>query len=177
MKPLNRVATVIGMVAVVTGLLLYAGEAKEGPMLKDGELPLPADYKTWPRFLVGVPRPDTNQIRDIFINPVGAKVHHGEPFPYGTVMVMEIYRAHAGANGKLEKDELAKVFVMGKGLGWGQNVPDQFKTGEWVYAAYDPSGKPLAEDFTKCRACHAPLAQQDFVHRYEEYFRSRGPVH
>ena len=34
------------------------------------------------------------------------------------------------------------------------------KQGEAVYAA-------------KCRACHAPLAQKDFVHRYDEYFEKR----
>ena len=52
-------------------------------------------------------------------------------------------------------------------------MPDNLKTGNWVYSAYGPDGKPLAEDFTKCRACHAPLAQKDFVHRYDEYFEKR----
>ena len=43
-----------------------------------------------------------------------------------------------------------------------------------AYAAYDATSKPLMEDFTKCRACHMPLAQKDFVHRYDEYFDKRG---
>jgi hemoglobin len=30
------------------------------------------------------------------------------------------------------------------------------------------------EDFTKCRACHTPVAKNDFVHRYDEYFQTRG---
>ncbi len=62
---------------------------------------------------------------------------------------------------------------MGKNEGWGQGVVDNLKNGSWVYAAYSPDGKALAEDFTKCRACHAPLAQKDFVHRYDE-FCARG---
>ncbi|MSQ77521.1 MAG: hypothetical protein EXR97_03580 [Nitrospiraceae bacterium] len=54
------------------------------------------------------------------------------------------------------------------------NVPDDKKNGAWVYSAFGPDGKPLAEDFNKCRACHAPLVQKDFVHRYDEYFEKRG---
>jgi hypothetical protein len=58
---------------------------------------------------------------------------------------------------------------MEKQEGWGQAVPDNLKNGTWVFAAYGSDGKPLAEDFTTCRACHAPLAQKDFVHRYDEF--------
>ncbi|MDI3461443.1 MAG: hypothetical protein OJF50_000264 [Nitrospira sp.] len=43
-----------------------------------------------------------------------------------------------------------------------------------MFAAYGPDGKVLAEEFSKCRACHIPLAQMDFVHRYDEYFEKWG---
>jgi hemoglobin len=96
-------------------------------------------------------------------------------------MIMELYKAKmegealaTGPDGKLVKGDLAKVFVMGKDEGWGQDVPANLKNGTWLYAAYGPDGKPLAEDFMKCRACHAPLAQKDFVHRYDEYFEVRA---
>ncbi|TKB72384.1 MAG: hypothetical protein E8D46_14230 [Nitrospira sp.] len=147
---------------------------------KDGQLALPTGYQNWPTFLSGVQRPDAKQVRELFINAIGAKTNVGQPFPNGTVMVMELYKAkmagetpEAGADGQLIKGDLAKVFVMGKGEGWGQEVPDNLKNGQWVFAAYGPDGKALAEDFTKCRACHAPLAQKDFVHRYDEYFEKR----
>ncbi|THI88275.1 MAG: hypothetical protein CAF41_006145 [Nitrospira sp. CG24A] len=147
---------------------------------RDGELPLPAGYQNGPKFLSEIQRPDAKQVRELFINPVGAKTNPGQPFPNGTVMVMELYKAkttgetlETGADGKLVKDDLAKILVMGKGEGWGQEVPDNLKNGQWVFAAYGPDGKALAEDFTKCRACHAPLAQKDFVHRYDEYFEKR----
>jgi hemoglobin len=89
---------------------------------------------------------------------------------------MELYQAKTngehfakGSDGKLIKGELSKIFIMGKNEGWGQDVEERFKNGAWVYSAYSPDGKALAEDFTKCRACHAPLAQKDFVHRYDEF--------
>jgi hemoglobin len=147
----------------------------------DGQLAFPLDYKSWPKFLVEIPKTEAKQIRDIYINPTGAGTSAGQSFPNGTVMVMEIYKAKTdgeklmiGMDGKLVKGDLAKVFVMGKDQGWGNKVPENLKNGDWVYSAYDSSSKPLMEDFTKCRACHTPLAQKDFVHRYDEYFEKRG---
>ena len=154
--------------------------AKAPAKPKDGELTYPADYKAWPKFLSEVQRPDAKQIRELFVNQVGARTNQGQLFPNGTVMVMELYKVklngdvpETGADGKLIKGDLAKVFVMGKGDGWGQDVPDNLKNGNWVFSAFGSDGKALAEDFTKCRACHAPLAAKDFVHRYDEYFDKR----
>ena len=152
--------------------------AMAGP---DGTLPLPADYKSWPKFLTDIPKGEAKQVRDIYINLTGARTSAGQNFPNGTVMVMEIYKAKmdgdklmTGMDGKPAKGDLAKVFVMGKEQGWGDKLPENLKNGDWAYAAYDATSKPLMEDFTKCRACHTPLAQKDFVHRYDEYFQTRG---
>lgn len=148
---------------------------------KDGELAFPADYKSWPKFLSEVQRPDAKQVRELYINPAGARARKGDAFADGTVMVMELYKAKAegealakGQDGKLVKGDLAKIFVMGKDAGWGRDVPEPLRNGTWVYSAFGPDGKALMEDFTKCRACHAPLAQKDFVHRYDEYFEAKG---
>jgi hemoglobin len=151
---------------------------------KDGELTLPSDYKTWPKFLVDIDKEPIKQVRDIYINGVGSRTMPGQSFSNGTVMIMEIHKAKLQADGSVEKtpegrlikDGLAKVFIMGKGEGWGQAVPDNFKNGAWIYGAAGSDGKPISEDFTKCRACHAPLAQKDFVHRYDEYFEKRGGI-
>jgi hemoglobin len=95
-------------------------------------------------------------------------------------MVMEIYKAKMDgdkpattADGKLIKGGLAKVFLMGKNPGWGNGLPDNLKNGDWAYAAYDATSQPVMEDFNKCRSCHLPMAQKDFVHRYDEYFKTR----
>jgi hemoglobin len=179
---MTRWVAVIGLIVMWGGSELALSMGSSTSLKpKDGELALPADYKGWPKFLSEVQRPDLKQVRELFINPTGAKTSQGQPFPNGTLMVMELYKAkmagetpEIGSDGKLVKGDLAKVFVMGKGDGWGQDVPDNLKTGNWVFAAYGPDGKALAEDFTKCRACHAPLAQKDFVHRYDEYFEKRA---
>ncbi|CAI4030515.1 Cytochrome_P460 domain-containing protein [Nitrospira tepida] len=165
-----------GLLGVGWHLIVHADSAP-----KDGELALPGEYRSWPKFLTEVQREDAKQVRELYVNPVGARACPVSAFPNGTMMVMELYKAKAdggalakGSDGKLVKGELARIFVMGKNEGWGQGHPDHLKNGAWVYAAYGPGGKALAEDFTKCRACHAPLAQKDFVHRYDEFCAQRA---
>ena len=161
-----------------------AGAVAHAAPPKDGEVALPADYTNWPKFLSGVQREDTKQVRELYVNPGGAKACPSGVFPHGTRLVMELYKAKTegetvvkGADGKLIKGDLAKVFVMEKNEGWGQDVPDNLKNGSWVFGAYGPDGKALAEDFTKCRACHAPLAQKDFVHRVDEFCAQGQKAH
>jgi len=176
---MRRATYSIAVIAVVVGMAACAA-MQTASVPKDGELALPADYKSWPVFVKEVQKPDA--VRDLYVNPVGARAAQGQMFPNGTQFVMEIYSARKAADGtvekdaagKLVKDKLAKVFVMGKGEGWGQDVPDNVKTGAWVYAAYGPDGQPLKANFQECRACHVPLAQKDFVHRYDEYFEKRA---
>ena len=170
------------LVAVLLASCAQAPPPAPVVKLKDGELALAADYKSWPVFLQGVQRPDAKQIRDIYINKVGAAAAAGKAFANGTVSVMEIYKAKEnadgtlskGADGKLEKGALFKVFVMGKGDGWGESAPAGMKNGDWVYSAYFADGKPSPDPIVACRGCHLPLGEaKDFVHRYDEYFQSR----
>ncbi len=180
--------TRVAIVLILSGLALGVGSltslvwtAEQAKLPQDGEIPLPSNYKTWPIFLSSVQRADVSQVRDIYLNPTGASASYGQVFPDGTVMVMELYHAttdgeslRTDSGGQPVRRDLAKVFVMQKERGWGQNVPDNLKSGNWMFAAYGSDGKALAEDFSKCRACHIPLAQKDFVHRYDEYFEKRG---
>jgi hemoglobin len=149
---------------------------------EDGELPLPAGYRSWPKFLSAVQRPDAKQVREIYVNAEGFAARSGEAFARGTVFVMENWTARTqadgtvlrDADGRLVKDQLARVFVMGKGAGFGAKVPPPLKNGEWVYAAFDGAGKKTGDDLNTCRACHLPQAAKDFVFRYDEHFGARS---
>ena len=79
-----------------------------------------------------------------------------------------------GSDGKLVKGNLASIFVMGKGEGWADRAPAELKNGNWVYTGFKGDGTPSGADTKPCRACHLPVAQKDFVHRYDEYFQKRG---
>ena len=172
----------LAVLSLVACSSMDSGGMSKASAPKDGDLVLPADYKSWPTFLMNIDKEQNKQVRDLYINKIGARPSAGQMFPNGTVMVMELYKAkeqadgnlEKGPDGKLVKGDLAKVFIMGKGEGWAKDVPDNIKTGAWVFSAAGPDGKPIAEDFTKCRACHIPLAQKDFVFRYDEYFEKRA---
>lgn len=152
-----------------------------GPKLKDGELAFPTNYKTWPKFLSNVQRPDAKQVREIYMNPAAQSATPAAGFPDGTVFVMENYAARtgpdgallAGPDGKLVKGELLRVFVMGKNKGWGQDVPEPLRNGNWIYTGFMPNGQRSPEDLNTCRACHIPMAGKDYVHRYDEHFAAR----
>ena len=167
--------------AIVVGTLLWGCATTPPPPVKDGELPVPSDYKTWPKFLSAVQRPDAKQVREIYMNPTARNASAAGGFPNGTLFVMENYAARAradgtletGADGKLVKGDLLRVFVMGKNSGWGADVAEPLRNGSWVYAAWLPGGQKAPEDTNTCRACHLPLAGKDFVHRYDEHFASR----
>jgi hypothetical protein len=147
---------------------------------KDGELNFPSDYASYPTFLKAVQKP--MHIRDLYVNSIGAKTQKGEAFPNGSILVMAIYNAKIdttgiavkGPDGKNVKANLAKVFVMQKGAGWGKNAPEGLENGDWIYTAFKPDGKPIDAKYTTCRGCHLPLNEEDFVHRYNEYFDKRG---
>lgn len=150
--------------------------------LQDGEVPLPAGYSGWPKFLSAVQRPDAKQVREIYVNPTGFNSKTGQPFAHGTTLVMENYAAQldaAGApvmsaDGKLVKGKLLRVFVMSKGPGFGSTVPAELKNGEWAYASFDASGGKTADTLGPCRTCHLPQSGKDFVFRYDEYVATRA---
>lgn len=165
--------------ALLAGCASQMMADKPVAIVKDGELAMPAGYKSWPSFLPAVQRADAKQVREIYMNPVAAKGSADKGFPNGSLFVMENYAAQANSDGSLKKDadgklikgELLRVFVMGKNAGWGQDVPDNLKNGNWVYSSYLATGAKGPEKTETCRACHAPLTQsKDFVHRYDEHF-------
>jgi hypothetical protein len=163
--------------ACATGSNMSSGMGG-GP--KDGELKFPAGYDTFPRFISGIQKPA--HVRDLFINKTGASAQKGQAFANGSILVMEIYNAKKDGggyvtkrpDGRNAKDNLAKVFIMQKGAGWGKNAPSGLQTGDWIFSAFSANGTPVKVNYTKCRQCHLPLKDKDFVHRYDEYFVKRG---
>ncbi len=149
--------------------------ATDRAVVRDGEIAYPAGYRAWPAFVLGVHRTDRKQIRDIYVNEVGAAVREGEPFPAGTKFVMELFEATTDADGNPSRGALLKVYGMEKGEGWSKGVPaGQAVTGDWVYGAWHPGSEaPTGEDFRGCRSCHEPHAATDFVFRTGDYFASR----
>ena len=176
------------LIAVACSVIVLAACSATPPMQakapsKDGDPTVPANYKSWPRMISDVQRPDAKQVRDMYIDPAGSKTKSGEAFPYGTIMVMENYGARTkadgtletGADGRLVRGDMVRIFVMQKAKGAGQDVPEGLRNGEWVYASYTPDGKKTEDNLMACRGCHLTVTdKKDFVHRYDEYFQKRA---
>ncbi len=82
----------------------------------------------------------------------------GEPLPAGTRLVLEIYSGGS----------LTDYFVMEKGQGWGQEVSEEFRTGDWHFQQFDTDKQvrrtAIAE---RCETCHQGAARNDFLFTYD----------
>jgi plastocyanin len=93
----------------------------------------------------------------------GASVVPGGGFPYGSILVMEVYRTERDEadqvlldeNGRYVRGELFGLFVMRKEPGFGLKYGGH-RNGEWEYVAYRPDGTVLTptERTDACAACH-----------------------
>ena len=143
----------------------------------------PEGYQDSFTILYEFDRPDNGTARVIYANDVAASVSQqafmpaasvapGEPFPYGSVLVMEVYRTQRDEdgnvmldeNGRYVRDELFGLFVMRKEPGFGVKYGAQ-RNGEWEYVAYRPDGTILTppEATFACASCHGFDRTTDFA--------------
>ena len=78
----------------------------------------------------------------------------GAPLPTGTQIVLGIWQDY----------KLTGYFVMEKGAGWGLEVTEQMRTGDWHFQQFDTQGRiertAIAE---RCQSCHQGAAINDFM--------------
>jgi len=120
------------------------------------------------------------QVRVVYANSIAATVQPGEPFPYGSMLVQEIYRAVVDEqgnpilddNGRFQRGELTVIEPMRKEPGFGVDYGPN-RTGEWEYARYRPDGSPVLrpEETSQCAECHAGAgSSRDWVFRANLHF-------
>lgn len=77
----------------------------------------------------------------------------GQPMPDGTHVVLIDYRG----------GEVFRYFVMQKGTGWGEDQPEDRRTGDWQFQAFTPDRtNNLNEDPARCQGCHRPRESTEF---------------
>jgi len=118
-------------------------------------------------------RPDINQVRYLYANPVALKAaKEGKPLPDGSVLVLEQFAAKLGAdqkpvtaaNGFFEPDRFVAYAVMERGAGWGQGIPEMLRNEDWNYAVFNADKQHRAGvNQAECLACHKPLDQKSFT--------------
>ncbi|MGH2367044.1 MAG: cytochrome P460 family protein, partial [Chloroflexota bacterium] len=148
---------------------------------------VPQDYRTrfFPFYVFD--RADNRQVRAVYVNRIGAQVREGQPYPYGTILVMETYRAQLEGDqialdeqGRFIRGDQTGIFAMRKERGFGEKYgPD--RTGEWEYVAYRPDFSSFLtppERTLACAQCHLATsdAQKDWVVRANLFFAGRPSI-
>lgn len=136
---------------------------------------LPQGFSTGFRLYDKVDKPDRKIVRYLYINPQAlADVKPGEPFPDGTILVMEDHDVALeaggtpikGADGRLQPTQRVKaIAVMEKRAGWGETnpFPADKDNGDWEYASFKADGAPNPIKLDNCHACHLPQKGLDFT--------------
>jgi len=162
-------------------LLLPAGAAIAGADL----VSYPDGYQESFTHFATRNRPDERkQVVKIFANDVAlASAKDGAPLDSGSVIVMEVYKAQldaneqpvTGADGFFVPAELAAITVMETRTGWGAEYPDEWRNGEWEFAAFKADDHSLVErDYQPCFACHKPLAEADYLFSFDALKQAAG---
>lgn len=120
-----------------------------------------------------VDRPDTKQYREFYTSADAVKAaREGKPIPDGTVITLAAFAAKVDAggvpvkdaNGRFVKDRLVAVNSMQKKAGWGADIPEAVRNGDWVYQSFTPDGKVNDKaNLTACYQCHLPFAKDDYL--------------
>ncbi|MBI3969083.1 MAG: cytochrome P460 family protein [Chloroflexi bacterium] len=151
-----------------------------GPAPTEDRVGFPDGYQTSFTPFYVFDRPDNKQARVVYANGQAAQAKAGEPFPYGSVIVMETHRAKVDgpgnpvldANGRYVRDQLAGIFVMRKEPGFGSAYQGD-RTGEWEYVAYRADKTYLSppRNSNACAKCHVDAGpESDWVYRSNLYF-------
>ena len=135
----------------------------------------PKDLAAKFKLYTTIDQPTRNQVQFAFIsNEAFAALKAGEPYPDGTVLVLENHEIAAEAGGAPLKDKdgrlvptnrIAGYGVMEKRAGWGDTnpFPPEQDIGDWEFGVFKADGSPVPLDLAPCHACHLPLKAQDYV--------------
>lgn len=146
-----------------------AGTAGASQAASFGSLEFPRDYPAG--FTVYL---DTQEkgLRKLYLaNDAALKsIGSGKPPANGATIVVENRRQ---AEGGAEK--VAAFAVMQVGEGWGNDVPELLRNGDWRYGLFnaEKQARTLPAP-AECLACHKPKAAEAYVFTHAELVRKAG---
>jgi cytochrome c553 len=140
--------------------------AKTGVTFPEGYKDMFAKYHT-------INFPATRQVRHYYANKAAVQAaQEGKPLPDGSVLFAEVYAAKLdadkkpamGADGFFVADKLLLYTAMARGAGWGKDIPEMLRNGDWNYAVFtsDKQHRPGVNQ-AECLACHKPLDKASYT--------------
>ena len=136
------------MRAALAALIATALGACGAPEVDLEELAPLVDYRSWPRRIAEGPLPaHGDTIRYLYANEVAASWSGGGPYPFGTVVVKEIYaRGDDGSAGALDYLAIARRL---EDAPPGGEVDDG-----WLFTLASEPGSPEFHSDSCWRSCH-----------------------
>ncbi|MEW6688574.1 MAG: cytochrome P460 family protein [Pseudomonadota bacterium] len=174
------IAAQLSMDDIANVAAFYAAQPGASTGAKSAQLPniakssvsFPEGYKDTFTHYHTINFPATRQVRRYYANKAAREAAKaGRPLPEGSMLFAEVYAAKLdaaknpvmGKDGFFEAEKLIFYTAMQSGAGWGREVPEMLRNGEWNYAVFTLDRKPRPINQAECFACHKPLDKASFV--------------
>ena len=112
--------------------------------------PVPGRYQAWPMVESTFESRGCSERVRFYVCPKAAILSDDDPFPVGTILVVETIPLDAR-----ERRPPAR-FVMGKYVGVTTGRPNLASYGAWAFASYGPAGDVLSTNGFACGLCRVP---------------------
>jgi hypothetical protein len=141
------------LTVVIVRLLTVALKLSESghPQQRTLQWLLPTRYHAWPMVVSDLASSHGNSRLRFYVSPKAATVSDDEPFPVGSVFVVESCEMAGGTEVPLWR------FVMGKYAGVSSGRSDAKCYEVWAYTTYGPNGGVLGAGDSSCGICRLPL--------------------
>ncbi|MFN7085864.1 MAG: cytochrome P460 family protein [Burkholderiales bacterium] len=178
---MNAIAAQLGAEDIANVAAYFAAQPGAATGARSAFLPhvaktgvtFPADYRDTFRKYHTINFPATRQVRHYYANPAAvAAAQAGKPLPEGSALLAEVYAAKLAADGQpvmdsdgfYVADKLLFYTMMASGAGWGRDIPEMLRNGDWNYAVFtlDRQQRP-GVNHAECLACHKPLDNASHV--------------
>jgi cytochrome c553 len=148
------------------------------PNLAKSRVSFPEGYKDSFTKYHTINFPATRQVRYYYANKAAVEAaKDGKPLPDGAVLFAEVHSAKldadkkpvTGSDGFFVPEKLLFYTAMATGAGWGDEIPDMLRNGNWNYAVFtsDKQQRPGVNQ-AECLACHKPLDSTSYVFTLKE---------
>jgi cytochrome c553 len=154
--------------------------AKSAPLpnLVKSQVAFPQDYKRSFVKYHTINFPATKQVRHYFANKAALQAAKaGKDLPEGSELFVEVYAAKldadkkpvGGPDGFYVQEKLLFFTAMARGAGWGKDIPELLRNGDWNYAIFTAEGKQRpGVNQAPCLACHKPLDDVSYTFTLKE---------
>lgn len=142
------------------------------PNVAKTHLSFPENYKaTFVKYHT-INFPATKQVRYYYANRAAVDAAKaGKPQPDGAYLLAEIHAAKLGADGSpitgpdgfYVADKPLSYTAMGTGAGWGKDIPEALRNGNWNYSVFTLGKQHVPVNQAECLACHKPHEKDSFV--------------